>query len=262
VVPAGGVILTLRAVGRSRRQAVALGANHARGVLRRLGRVALWVIGGFTIGSVLLVALYRYLPPPGTPLMLLRRVEGYGIHKSWSSFDHLSANLVRAVITSEDTRFCSHHGFDWNAIEVAWNRYQRKRGRLLGASTISMQTAKNVFLWPGRDWVRKGFEAYFTVLIELAWSKQRIMEIYLNVVEWGPGIYGAEAAAEHYFHKPAAALSVGEAVRLAAVLPNPLEWSPLRPTRRILARTAAINSNMPGVSAALSPLCRRKGVQG
>jgi monofunctional biosynthetic peptidoglycan transglycosylase len=262
VVQAGGVILTLLAASRNRPQALALRAKHARGVLRRLGRVALWVIGGFTVGSVLLVALYRYVPPPGTPLMLLRRVEGYGIHKSWSSFDHLSANLVRAVIASEDTRFCSHHGFDWNAIEVAWNRYQRKRGRLLGASTISMQTAKNVFLWPGRDWVRKGFEAYFTVLIELAWSKQRIMEIYLNVVEWGPGIYGVEAAAEHYFHKTAAALSVSEAVRLAAVLPNPLEWSPLRPTRRILARTAAINSNMPGVSAALSPLCRRKGVQG
>ena len=103
---------------------------------------------------------------------------------------------------------------------------------------------------------------HFTVLIELAWSKQRIMEIYLNVVEWGPGIYGVEAAAEHHFHKTPAALSVSEAVRLAAVLPNPLEWSPLRPTRRILARTAAINSNMLGVSAALSPLCRRKGVQG
>jgi monofunctional glycosyltransferase len=240
---------------------VALGANHARGVLRRLGRLALWAIAGFTIGSLLLVALYRYFPPPRTPLMLLRRVEGYGIHKSWSSFDHISANLVRAVIASEDTRFCSHHGFDWNAIEAAWDRYQRKSVRLLGASTISMQTAKNVFLWPGRDWVRKAFEAYFTVLIEIAWGKQRIMEIYLNVVEWGPGIYGAEAAAQHYFQKPAAALSVGEAVRLAAVLPDPLDWSPLRPTRRVLARSAAINSNMPAGSAALSPLCRRRGVQ-
>src|SRR6201993_1660210 len=97
-----------------------------------------------------------------------------------------------------------------------------------------MQTAKNVFLWPGRDWFRKAFEAYFTVLIEVAWGKQRIMEIYLNVVEWGPGIYGAEAAAQRYFHKPAAALTIGEAVRLAAVLPDPLDWSPLRPTRRVL----------------------------
>src|SRR5215469_2387423 len=155
-------------------------------MLRRLGRITLWVISGFIIGSILLVALYRYLPPPGTPLMLLRRVEGYGIHKSWNPIDQISANLVRAVIASEDMRFCSHHGFDWSAIETAWDRYQSRRGRLLGTSTISMQTAKNVFLWPGRDWLRKGFEAYFTVLIEVAWGKQRIMEIYLNVVEWGP----------------------------------------------------------------------------
>jgi len=133
--------------------------------VRRLARIALWVISGFIIGSILLVALYRYLPPPGTPLMLLRRVEGYGIHKSWTSFDQISANLVRAIIASEDTRFCNHHGFDWNAIETAWDRYRSRRGRLLGASTISMQTAKNVFLWPGRDWVRKAFEAYFTVRV-------------------------------------------------------------------------------------------------
>ena len=228
-------------------------------MLPRLGRIALWVISGFILGSILLVALYRYLPPPGTPLMLLRRVEGYGIHKSWTPIDQVSTNLVRAVIASEDTRFCSHHGFDWSAIETAWDRYQSRRGRLLGASTISMQTAKNVFLWPGRDWLRKGFEAYFTVLIEVAWGKQRIMEIYLNVVEWGPGIYGAEAAAQHYFHKPAAALTIGEAVRLAAVLPDPLNWSPLRPTRRVLARSAAISSNMPAVTAPLSAPCRLKG---
>ena len=107
--------------------------------------------------------------------MLLRRVEGYGIQKSWTSFDQISANLVRAVIASEDSRFCNHHGFNWNAIETARDRYRSRRGRLLGASTISMQTAKNVFLWPGRDWVRKAFEAYFTVLIEIAWGKQRII---------------------------------------------------------------------------------------
>jgi monofunctional glycosyltransferase len=239
----------LRADTANRRHAPAGAANRTHGRLRRFARIGLWVISGFIIGSILLVALYRYLPPPGTPLMLLRRVEGYGIHKSWTSFDHISTNLVRAVIASEDTRFCSHHGFDWNAIETAWDRYRSRRGRLLGASTISMQTAKNVFLWPGRDWVRKAFEAYFTVLIEIAWSKQRIMEVYLNVVEWGPGIYGAEAAARHYFQKPAAALTIGEAVRLAAVLPDPLNWSPLRPTRRVLARNAAIYSNIPAVYA-------------
>ena len=237
----------------NRRYAPARAATRTHGTVRRLARIALWVISGFIVGSILLVALYRYLPPPGTPLMLLRRVEGYGIHKSWTSFDHISANLVRAVIASEDTRFCNHHGFDWNAIETAWDRYRSRRGRLLGASTISMQTAKNVFLWPGRDWVRKAFEAYFTVLIEIAWSKQRIMEVYLNVVEWGPGIYGAEAAARHYFQKPAAALTISEAVRLAAVLPDPLNWSPLRPTRRVLARGAGIYSNMPAVA----PRCAR-----
>ena len=228
-------------------------------MLRRLGRIALWVISGFIIGSILLVAVYRYVPPPGTPLMLLRHVEGYRSHKSWTPLDQISANLIRAVIAGEDTRFCSHHGFDWSAIETAWDRYHGRRGRSLGASTISMQTAKNVFLWPGRDWLRKAFEAYFTVLIEVAWGKQRIMEVYLNVAEWGPGIYGAEAAAQHYFHKPAAALTIGEAVRLAAVLPDPLDWSPIRPTRRVLARSAAISSNMPAVTAPLSAPCRLKG---
>ena len=204
----------------NRRHAPAGAATRTHGTVRRLARIALWVISGFIIGSILLVALYRYLPPPGTPLMLLRRVEGYGIHKSWTSFDQISANLVRAIIASEDTRFCNHHGFDWNAIETAWDRYRSRRGRLLGASTISMQTAKNVFLWPGRDWVRKAFEAYFTVLIEIAWGKQRIMEVYLNVVEWGPGIYGAEAAARHYFHKPAAALTIEGGAAIADVEPG------------------------------------------
>jgi len=237
----------LHADARNRRLAPAVTANH--GMLRRLGRIALWVISGFIIGSILLVAVYRYVPPPGTPLMLLRHVEGYRSHKSWTPLDQISANLVRAVIAGEDTRFCSHHGFDWSAIETAWDRYHSRRGRSLGASTISMQTAKNVFLWPGRDWLRKAFEAYFTVLIEVAWGKQRIMEVYLNVAEWGPGIYGAEAAAQHYFHKPAAALTIGEAVRLAAVLPDPLDWSPIRPTRRVLARSAVIYSNMAAVPA-------------
>src|SRR5689334_3553572 len=144
----------------------------------------------------------------------------------------------------QDARFCRHYGFDWGAIATAWDRYQSGRGRLLGASTISMQTAKNVFLWPGRDWLRKGFETYFTGLIELAWGKRRIIEIYLNVIEWGPGIYGAEAAARHYFKKPAAALGVGEAVRLAAVLPDPLDWSPRRMGGRLLARTAWIHRHM------------------
>jgi monofunctional biosynthetic peptidoglycan transglycosylase len=182
-------------------------ARPRPGLLRRVGRIALYGVVGFLIGSIVLVAVYRALPPPGTPLMLIRRVEGYGIDKSWRRLDDISPHLIRAAMAGEDARFCRHHGFDWGAVATAWGRYQSGHGRLLGASTISMQTAKNVFLWPGRDWLRKGFEAWFTTLIELAWGKRRIMEIYLNVAEWGPGVYGAEAAARHYFHKPADALN-------------------------------------------------------
>ena len=158
-------------------------------------------------------------------------------------------------MAGEDARFCRHHGFDWGAVATAWDRYRSGHGRMLGASTISMQTAKNVFLWPGRDWLRKGVEAWFTALIELAWGKRRIMEIYLNVAEWGPGLYGAEAAARHYFHKPADALNPEEAVRLAAALPDPLDWSPRRPGRRLLARGTAIRANMPAVPTALPLPC-------
>jgi monofunctional biosynthetic peptidoglycan transglycosylase len=225
------------------------------GLLRRIGRIALYGVIGFIIGSIVLVALYRVVPPPATPLMLIRRVEGYGIDKSWRRLDDISPQLIRAAMAGEDARFCRHHGFDWGAIETAWNRYQSRHGRLLGASTISMQTAKNVFLWPGRDWLRKGFEAWFTPLIELGWGKRRIMEIYLNVAEWGPGVYGAEAAARHYFHKPTSALDLGEAVRLAAALPDPLGWSPRYPGRRLLARGAAIRANLSGVPTALPLPC-------
>ena len=226
-------------------------ARPRSGRLRQIGRIALYGVIGFVIGSIVLVALYRVLPPPGTPLMLIRRVEGYGIDKSWRRLDDISPHLIRAAMAGEDARFCRHHGFDWGAIETAWDHYRSGHRRLLGASTISMQTAKNVFLWPGRDWLRKGFEAWFTPLIELGWGKRRIMEIYLNVAEWGPGIYGAEAAARHFFHKPASALNLEEAVRLAAALPDPLGWSPRYPGRRLLARGAAIRANLSGVPTAL-----------
>jgi monofunctional biosynthetic peptidoglycan transglycosylase len=233
-------------------------ARPKSGQLRRIGRIALYGAIGFLIASIVLVALYRVLPPPGTPLMLIRRVEGYGIDKSWRRLDDISPHLIRAAMAGEDARFCRHHGFDWGAIETAWDRYQSGHGRLLGASTISMQTAKNVFLWPGRDWLRKGFEAWFTPLIELAWGKRRIMEIYLNVAEWGPGVYGAEAAAQYYFHKPADALNPEEAIRLAAALPDPFGWSP-RAGRRLLARGAAIRGNLPGLPAALPLPCGARG---
>ena len=228
-------------------------------MLRRFGRILAFGVGAFLVGSVFLVALYREVPPPVTPLMLIRGVEGHGIAKEWLSLDQMSPHLVRAVIASEDAKFCDHHGFDWDAIRDAWRRYRQGGGKLRGASTISMQTAKNVFLWPGRDWPRKGLEAYFTVLIELAWGKQRIIETYLNVVEWGPGIYGAEAASQFHFHKPAGTLTADEAAHLAAVLPDPLKWSASRPDRYVAGRAASIRAQMQDVSLA-SPACR--GLEG
>ena len=201
----------------------------------------------FLLVSIFLVTLFREVPPPATPLMLLRAAQGHGIAKSWRGLDRISPFLLKAVIAGEDQKFCLHRGFDGEAIEAAWERYQSGRGRLYGASTISMQTAKNVFLWPGRDWLRKGLEAYFTVLIEAAWGKQRIIEVYLNVVEWGPGIYGAEAASEHYFKKPAAELSPYEAVRLAAVLPDPLDRSASRPGREVTARSRFLVDQIPAL---------------
>jgi len=225
------------------------GAARRSSFLRRLGRFVAFCVAGFLILSVLLVALYRYLPPPATPLMLLRWAEGYGLARSWRPLDHISPALVRAVMAGEDQKFCRHHGFDWEAIGDAWEQCQSGDGRLLGASTISMQTAKNVFLWPSRDWLRKALEAYFTSLIELAWSKRRIIEIYLNVVEWAPGIYGAEAAAEHYFRKTASRLSVAEAARLAAVLPDPLDRSASRPGGEVRDRAAFILRQLPNLPA-------------
>jgi monofunctional biosynthetic peptidoglycan transglycosylase len=219
-------------------------------MLRRIGRILALLAAGFLIVSVLLVALYREVPPPATPLMLIRRIEGYGIDKEWRPIDRISPHLVRAVMAGEDAKFCQHHGFDWDAISEAWHRYRAGTGKLRGASTISMQTAKNVFLWPGRDWVRKALEAYFTGLIELVWGKARIIEIYLNVVEWGPGVYGAEAAAQFHFHKSAAVLSADEAARLAAVLPDPLKWSASRPDRYVAGRAAVIRERMPEVTTA------------
>jgi monofunctional glycosyltransferase len=223
--------------------------------VRRLIRFVLVLAALSLVLSVAAVALYRVLPPPATPLMLLRAAQGYGMTKSWRPFDEISPNLVRAVIAGEDARFCQHHGFDWEAIEAAWERYRRGRRRLVGASTISMQTAKNLFLWPGRDWLRKGLEAWFTVWIELFWSKRRIIEVYLNVVELGPGLYGAEAAARHYFGKPAASLTAPEAARLTSVVPDPLDRSASRPGPEARRHAAFILREMPLVPLGDPPPC-------
>lgn len=202
-------------------------------------RRVLLVLLGLSVGlPFVLVLVFRFVPPPITPLMLMRMGQGYGLHKQWRGLDEISPRLRRAAIAAEDSRFCSHWGFDWGAIDNAIDHYEEGK-RLLGASTISMQTAKNVFLWPGRNFLRKGLEAYLTLYLEGLWPKRRILEVYLNVVEFGPGLYGAEAAARHYFGKPASALSARQAALLAALLPAPLRRSPLHPSP-FVARYAAM----------------------
>jgi len=212
-------------------------------MLRRIGRWLLRLAAIFVTISVFMTAIYAVVPPPITWLMLLRVVQGEGLHKDWEPLDDISPELIRAVIAAEDTRFCEHRGFDWVEIGNAIEEWRRGEG-LRGASTITNQTARNVFLWPSRDIVRKALEGYFSVLIELMWRKERIVEVYLNVAEWGPGIYGAEAAALRYFGKPAADLTRREASLMAAVLPNPREWSPASPGSYTQNYAARIRTRM------------------
>ncbi len=195
----------------------------------------------FFIFSVALTIIYRFVPPPFTILMLQRVVEQkidaepVRLKKDWVSIDQISPYLIRAVIASEDQRFNEHWGFDVEALQKAYQHNQKSK-RVKGGSTITQQVAKNVFLWPDRSYFRKGLEAYFTILIEVFWSKKRIMEVYLNEIEMGDGIYGAEEAAKKYYHKPAKDLSKREAALLAAVLPNPIKWTPAKPNAYIERR--------------------------
>ena len=187
-----------------------------------LAKIVLWFISI----SLLLVIIFRFVPVPVTATMIM---NADGITKDWESLSNIDRNLVRAVVAAEDGKFCSHDGFDRQAIEKAIER-NSKGGRIRGASTISQQTAKNVFLWQGGGYLRKGFEAWFTFLIENLWSKRRIMEVYLNVAETGIGTYGAEAGAQRYFDHSAASLSVAEASRMAAALPLPQKRAVNDPT--------------------------------
>lgn len=204
-------------------------------VRNKYRRWGLRIIVGFFAVTVAWVIVLRFVNPPVTWLMIQRgfeqRAEGnpWKLTKDWLAYDDLSDNLKRAAIAGEDARFLSHWGFDREAIADAYQR-NKAGGKLRGGSTISQQTAKNVFLWPGRSWVRKGFETYFTLLIELLWSKKRILTVYLNVIETGDGLYGAEAAAQHYYGKSAESLTKRQAALLIAVLPNPRRWSPVKPT--------------------------------
>jgi len=193
--------------------------------------------------------LYRWVPVPITPLMLIRCVEQKTDGKSmtlkhdWVSLDRISPKLQLAVVCSEDQNYLKHYGFDFGAIEKAMKANEAGK-KLRGASTISQQTAKNVFLWPRRSYIRKAFEVYFTLLIELFWSKERIMEVYLNSIEMGNGVYGAEAAAQHWFKKTAAKLSKDESAAITAVLPNPRKFVANPPSPYIMKRKAWIKQQM------------------
>jgi monofunctional biosynthetic peptidoglycan transglycosylase len=209
---------------------------------RRRGRLRRGLVGALLIlllAPLALLLIYRFLPVPITPLMVIRLVEGEGLEKQWVPLGDIAPALARAVVAAEDNRFCGHAGFDWQELEGQIDALLAGE-RARGASTISMQTAKNLFLWPGRDLVRKALEAWLTPQLELLWPKARIIEVYLNIAEFGPGIYGAEAAARAYFDKPARALSAREAALLAAILPNPRSWSAARPTPYLLGRRRAV----------------------
>ena len=215
-------------------------------IFRFLFKIALW----FFIISIGLTLIYRFIPVPVTPLMVIRLWEqawdekkDVRLYKDWVSIDNISKNMPQAVYAAEDQKFLEHNGFDWKAMEEAWEK-NKKGKRIKGASTISQQTAKNVFLWPSRNLVRKGLEAYFTFLIETIWTKERIMEVYLNVIEMGPGIYGIEAASQTFYNRPASKLTRQQAAMIAAVLPNPIRWSPAKPTGYIRGRQSWILRQM------------------
>lgn len=212
---------------------------------KRLFKLFLTMTLGFLILSIGSVVFYRFVPVPYTPLMAWKSTlslfdNGWiGIEKKWVPIEQIARPMQLAVIKAEDAKFYIHNGFDFEAIEKAM-KYNKTHKKQKGASTISQQTAKNVFLWPARSWLRKGMEVYFTVLIEHLWSKKRILEVYLNVIELGPGVYGVEAASQKYFHKNARNLSSAQAALIAAVLPNPIKFKINKPSAYILRRQRKI----------------------
>ena len=220
-------------------------------ILKFIKKTLKWIVVAFFASTILSVVALRFLPVYFTPLMFIRCYEQVSEGKNlklshhWVPLEKISPSLPLAVMASEDANYLSHHGFDYEAIEHAAKRNrEHPEKRKLGASTISQQTAKNVFLWPGRSWIRKGFEVYFTTLIELMWSKQRIMEVYLNSIETGDGIYGADAVAKEHFRTDALHLTKAQCALIAATLPNPRKFSSLHPSAYMLKRQARILREM------------------
>lgn len=222
---------------------------------RRYLRYAGYVAAALAIWPIVMTLVYALVPPPVSNIMLLRLINGNGLHKTWVSLDQMSPNLAKAVITSEDARFCQHHGVDWVEFGGVINdALDKEEGLARGASTIPMQTAKNLFLWDRRFGIRKLFEIPLAMWMDLVWSKRRMIEIYLNIVEWAPGVYGAEAAAQHHFKKPAAKLTRREAALLAAVLPNPIKRKAGKPSRGVTAAANRILIRMNGMAPYLTCL--------
>ena len=220
-------------------------------IWKKLRAIIRWTVVAFLGSTILAVVALRFLPVYFTPLMFIRCYEQIAEGKSlkmkhhWVPLNKISPSLPMAVMASEDAKFMRHHGFDYQAIEHAAERNRKHpEKRKLGASTISQQTAKNVFLWPGRSWVRKGFEVYFTALIELMWPKERIMEVYLNSIEMGDGIYGADAVAEEHFGTDALSLTKSQCALIAATLPNPRKFSSKNPSAYMRKRQARIMREM------------------
>lgn len=207
----------------------------------RRATTVLFVI--FVLAPLILILVFRFVPVPFAPQMAIPLIKGEGLNYRWIGLGAIAPTLERAVIASEDEDFCSHHGFDWKDIDTAFKEHKHGR-RLRGASTISQQTARSLFLVPVRSWVRKGIEAYLTVLLEALWPKERILTAYLNLVDWGHGNFGAEAAAQSYFHESASELTGRQAARLAVVLPDPDVWRAARPGPYVASRTDTILARM------------------
>ena len=221
-----------------------------KSLLRILSRLFLKTTIWFVGLSLFFVILFKWVPIPLTPLMLIRSgqqvINGkeLKLKHDWVSMKNISPHIQLAAVCSEDQNFFTHHGIDFGAMKKAVNESKKKNGKLRGASTISQQTAKNVFLWPQRSWVRKGLEVWFTGLIELIWSKKRILEVYLNSIEMGVGIYGAEAASQYYFGKKASELTKYQATSIVAIFPSPLKWNARNPGPYVQSRIEWINRQM------------------
>jgi len=222
-----------------------------KSLLDKIKKIVIGIVVAFFASTILSVAVLRYMPVWCTPLMFIRlgqqlgRGEQLRWHHDWVPIEEIAPALPLAVMASEDARFLEHNGFDFKAIEhAAMRNIKHPEKRKMGASTISQQTAKNVFLWPGRSWLRKGFEVYFTTLIEVMWPKERIMEVYLNSIEMGDGIYGAEAVAQQHFRTTASQLSRQQCALIAVTLPSPLRFNSARPTPYLLKRQKRILHEM------------------